>query len=333
MVGVSNSETVIKETRNMEFVADKDKKILICGGRGMLGSACVREFEQAGYTAVLAPARDELDLSDVESVKEYFDHHKPSYVILAAARVGGIAANMSAPYEFLAENLTIQNNVIQSALDNKVEKLVFLGSSCIYPKEAPQPMKEEYLMTGPLEPTNEGYALAKIAGLRAVEYAAREYKLPWISLMPPNLYGKNDHFDLTKSHVMSALIKKFVDAVANNQETVEVWGTGKARREFMNVDDAAAAIRYFFETYNKPEFLNIGMGDDVSIYDLANTIKEVTGFKGELAWDTTKPDGMMRKCLDVSRMKELGFEPKIPLDKGIAQMMQDYIEITKKEQQ
>ena len=310
----------------MDFIADKKKAILICGAGGMFGSACLREFNEAGYTNVLSPSHRELDYTNQLQVVDYFEQKSPAYVILAAARVGGIKSNIEAPYEFLAENLSIQNNVIQAALNNKVEKLVFLGSSCIYPKEAPQPMREEYLMTGPLEPTNEGYALAKIAGLRAVEYIANEYGLPWISLMPPNLYGKNDHFDLNKSHVMSALIKKFIDADAANQEAVEVWGTGKARREFMNVADAAAAVRYFFENYNEPDFLNIGVGDDVSILELATMIKNEVGYRGDIDWDTTKPDGMMRKCLDVSRMKKLGFEPKVELTEGIKQMILAYRE-------
>jgi GDP-L-fucose synthase len=308
----------------MGFVADKKKAVLICGSGGMVGSACLRQFTEAGYTNILSPSRKEVDYTSQQQVADYFAQKSPAYVILAAARVGGIGANIDAPYEFLADNLAIQNNVIQAALDSKVEKLVFLGSSCIYPKEAPQPMAEKYLMTGPLEPTNEGYALAKIAGLRAIEYIADEYALPWISLMPPNLYGQNDHFDPTKSHVMSALVKKFVDAKANNQTAVEVWGTGKARREFMNVDDAAAAVRYFFEEYNEVAFLNIGVGEDVSILELATMIKEVVGYKGKINWDTTKPDGMMRKCLDVSRMKELGFEPTIGLFEGIKEMVLAY---------
>jgi GDP-L-fucose synthase len=308
----------------LSFTAEKNKPLLICGSNGMFGSACQREFGNAGYTNILSPSRKELDYKNQEQVNDYFARQSPAYVILAAARVGGIRANIESPYEFLADNLAIQNNVIQAAVDNKVEKLVFLGSSCIYPKEAPQPMREECFMTGPLEPTNEGYAVAKIAGLRAVEYAAKEYKLPWISLMPPNLYGKNDHFDLNKSHVMSALVMKFVDANTANQPTVEVWGTGKAKREFMNVEDAAAAVRYFFEEYNEAAFLNIGVGEDVSIFELANMIKEIVGYKGEIIWDKTKPDGMMRKCLDVTRMKSLGFEPKITLAEGINQMVAEY---------
>lgn len=303
---------------------DKYSKIFVAGHRGMLGSAIVKTLQQAGYQNILTAPRNELDLRRQEDVNRYFETHTPEYVILAAARVGGIRANMKYPVEFLQDNLSIQNIVIEAAHRNKVKKFVFLGSSCIYPKNCPQPIKEEYLLTGPLEPTNEGYALAKIAGLRLLEYYNREYGWNTISLMPCNLYGPNDSFDPEHSHVLSALVKKFCDAADQKMDAVEIWGTGIARREFMHVYDAAKAVVHFFENYNNPEFLNVGWGNDISIHELAEMIAASAGFTGTIRWDHTKPDGMLRKCMDVTRMQALGFAPSITLEEGINEMIKIY---------
>ncbi|MCK5218942.1 GDP-L-fucose synthase, partial [bacterium] len=247
-----------------------------------------------------------------------------------AARVGGIQANIDHPAEFLYENLAIQNNVIHQSYLSGVKKICFLGSSCIYPKECPQPMKEEYLLTGPLETTNEGYALAKIAGVKMIEFYRKQYGFCGISVMPCNLYGTNDSFDPLHSHVLSALVKKFVDAVDNKAQSVTMWGTGTARREFMHVDDAAEAILFLMEYYDSPQLINIGWGEDISIKELALLIAQKVGFEGELIWDTTKPDGMLRKCMDVSRIKTLGYAPKITLEKGIQKTIEEYREFKRK---
>jgi len=243
---------------------------------------------------------------------------------MAAARVGGIVANTSHPADFLYENLVMQNNVIHSAFVNGVKKFCFLGSSCIYPRACPQPMKEEFLMTGPLEPTNEGYALAKIAGLKLVEFYRKQYGFNGISLMPCNLYGTNDSFDPQSAHVLSSLVKKFVDAVDANSETVTVWGTGRVRREFMHVDDAAEAILYMMNNYNSPEFINIGWGEDVTIRQLAELIAVQSGFAGRIEWDASKPEGMLQKCMDVARMRQTGFAPRITLCDGIQKTIAEY---------
>lgn len=308
---------------------EKHKKIFIAGGTGMVGSALVRKLKEKGFENILAPGRKELDLMDRIAVREYFEKEKPSYVILAAAKVGGIKANSDFPADFIYENLEIQNNVIKEALDGKVEKFCFIGSSCVYPVHCPQPMKEEYLLTGPLEPTNEGYSLAKIAGLKMVQFFRKQYNFPGISVMPCNLYGKNDCFDLNNSHVLSALVRRFVDALDNGLDEVEVWGSGKAIREFMNVDDAADGILFMMENYSGEEIVNLGTGSDVTIKELAETIKKLVAFNGEIKWDRTKPDGMMRKCLDITRMKELGFEAKISLEEGIKELINDYRQIKK----
>jgi GDP-L-fucose synthase len=266
----------------------------------------------------------ELNLTDQVAVHRFFENEKPEIVILAAAKVGGIQANIDNPATFLIDNLQIQNNICEAALKNGTEKLVFLGSSCIYPKECPQPMKEEYLLTGKLEPTNEGYAIAKIAGIKLLEGYYKQYGFNSISLMPCNLYGPNDSFDLKHSHVLSALVKRFTDATDNNDADITLWGTGIARREFMHVADVAKATLFMMQHYNSPQFINIGCGTDVSIKELAEMIAAKTGFKGIIKWDSTKPDGMLRKCMDVSRMKELGFEPEISLEQGVEEMIQIY---------
>jgi GDP-L-fucose synthase len=302
----------------------KKLTVYVAGHQGMVGSAIVRLLLKRGFDNLLLRSSSELDLRDSDAVKEFFDRSKPQVVILAAARVGGIQANIDRPADFLFENLSIQNNVIHQSFLHNVNKLCFLGSSCIYPRNCPQPMKEEYLLTGPLEPTNEGYAIAKIAGLKMIEFYHRQYGFPGISVMPCNLYGTNDTYDLLRSHVISALIKKFVDAVECQNQTVTVWGTGKARREFMHVDDAAAAILDIIERYENPRFINIGWGSDISILDLVNIIADEVGFHGRIEWDNTKSDGMPVKCMDVTRMKDLGFQPSISLQEGIRKSVAEY---------
>lgn len=303
---------------------NKNKKIYIAGHNGMVGSATMRLMEKEGYTNLVCRSSKELNLTSQAAVHAFFETEKPEVVILAAAKVGGIQANIDNPATFLIDNLQIQNNICEAALKNGVEKLVFLGSSCIYPKECPQPMKEEYLLTGKLEPTNEGYALAKIAGLKLLEGMHKQYGFNSISLMPCNLYGPNDSFDLKHSHVLSALVKRFTDAADNNDADITLWGTGIARREFLHVDDVARAIVFMMENYNDPNFINIGCGTDVSIKELAEMIAQKTGFKGQINWDSTKPNGMLKKCMDVSRMKALGFEPSIALEQGVDQMIEIY---------
>lgn len=302
----------------------KDGIIYVAGHDGMVGSAVVRALTAAGYERVIGRPLAQLDLRDGVQVRDFFDAERPAYVILAAARVGGIQANMKHPAEFLHDNLMMQCNVIHQAYLHQVRKLCFLGSSCIYPRECPQPMREEHLLTGPLEPTNEGYAIAKIAGLKLIEYYRRQYGLSGVSLMPCNLYGTNDHFDLEHAHVLSSLVRRFVDAVDDRTEAVTVWGTGSARREFMHVDDAARAVLFAMERYDSAEFLNVGWGEDVTIAELAQTVASLAGFTGRVEWDRSKPDGMPRKCLDVSRMRALGFSPRIPLREGIERTIQEY---------
>lgn len=307
----------------------KSSKIYVAGHKGMVGSAIVRVLKENGFNNLILRTRRELDLLNFNKVKEFFGEEKPDYVFLAAAKVGGIGANIASPVDFLLNNLKIQNNIIENSYLSGVKKFCFLGSSCIYPKECKQPIKEDYLLTGPLEPTNEGYALAKIAGMRLGQYYNKQYGFKVLNLMPCNLYGKNDHFDLKKSHVMSALIKRFTDAVDEGKTEITLWGTGKARRELMNVDDLAEAVLFFMLNHDSSEHINIGTGIDISIKDLANLIAKKTGFKGEIKWDVSKPDGMLRKCMDVLKMKSYGFEPKISIEKGVEQMIQQYKEFKK----
>ncbi|TSJ40301.1 GDP-L-fucose synthase [Mucilaginibacter corticis] len=306
---------------------EKKSRIFIAGHKGMVGSAIERLYKKEGFTQLILKDRKELDLSDTNAVKEFFLAEKPEYVILAAAKVGGIQANMNQPVEFLYENLLIQNNIIKEAYSNNVTKLVFLGSSCIYPRECPQPMKEEYLLTGKLEPTNEGYALAKIVGIKLLESYYKEYGFNSISLMPCNLYGTNDSFHPQHAHVLSSLVRKFTDAVDNGINEVEVWGNGSAMREFMHVDDVARAVLYLMQNYNNPDFINIGWGTDISIKELAELIAHKVGFKGNIKWDTSKPNGMPRKCMDVSKMRGLGFSPCITIEDGIQQTINEYREL------
>lgn len=290
----------------------------------MVGSAVVRELQEEGFTNIVTATRDELNLLSQRQVEGFFSNEKPAYVIDCAAKVGGIMANMEMQGDFLYENLQIQNNVIYSSHKYGVGKFCFLGSSCIYPRECPQPIKEEYLLTGELEPTNEGYAVAKIAGLKLVEYLKKQYGFNGISVMPSNLYGTNDSFDLNNSHVLSALVRKFVDAVDGGEKEVIVWGTGVARREFLHVDDAARGIVFLMNNYEGDSFLNLGTGKDISIKELAELIQELTGFNGKIVWDKTKPDGMLKKCMDVSKISELGFKLQVNLREGVSRTINEY---------
>lgn len=296
---------------------EKAARIFVAGHRGMVGSAVVRRLQRAGFENILTRTRQELDLMDRAAVRGFFESERPDYVVDAAARVGGIAANFEKPVEFLIENLTIQNNVIQAAADFGVTKLLFLGSSCIYPKLAPQPLTEDALLTGLLEPTNDAYAIAKIAGIKLCQAYAREYGKNFISGMPTNLYGPNDNFDLQTSHVLPALIRKVHEAKRDGAKEVAVWGSGTPRREFLHVDDLADACFFLLEKYNSPEIVNIGCGEDVSIRELAETVCEVICFEGSLAFDTSKPDGTPRKLMHVGRLLALGWKPRIGLKDGI----------------
>ncbi len=296
---------------------DKHSRIYVAGHRGMVGSAIVRRLQQLGYTQLILRTRQELDLLDQAAVRQFFRIEQPEYVFVAAAKVGGILANNTYRAQFIYENLQIQNNIIHSAYESGVKKLLFLGSSCIYPKFAPQPMKEEHLLTGPLEPTNEPYAIAKIAGIKMCEAYWDQYGCRFISAMPTNLYGPNDNFDLETSHVLPALIRKFHEAKVHGKPYVEVWGTGKPRREFLHVDDLADACVFLMNHYEEKQFVNVGVGEDISIKELAELIRDIVGYSGELRWDTSKPDGTPRKLLDVSRMEALGWKAKISLEEGI----------------
>ena len=294
-----------------------DAKIYVAGHRGLVGSAIVRNLEAKGYKNIIYRTHKELDLTNQEAVRRFFEEEKPEYVFLAAAKVGGIHANNTYPADFIYDNLMIQNNVIKAAHDFEVKKLLFLGSTCIYPKMAPQPIKEEYLLTGSLEETNEAYAVAKIAGLEMCKFFKRQYGDNFISCMPTNLYGPNDNFDLKNSHVLPALIRKFHEAKVNNSEAVEVWGTGTPLREFLYVDDMADACVFLMENYDGEQHVNIGTGEEVSIRKLAETVKEVVGFEGELVFNTEMPDGTPRKLTTVDKLHGLGWKHKVSLDKGI----------------
>lgn len=303
----------------------KDAKIYVAGHRGLVGSAIVRGLKSSGNNNLILKSKAEVDLTRQDHVETFFDKEKPEYVFLAAAKVGGIHANNTYPADFIYQNLMVQNNVIQSAYSNNVIKLLFLGSSCIYPKLAPQPMKEEYLLTSALEPTNEAYAIAKIAGIKMVEYYRKQYNVNFISAMPTNLYGPGDNYDLQNSHVLPALIRKFHEAKLAKSPFVEVWGTGKPKREFLFVDDLAEACIFLMKNYDEDQFLNIGMGSDVTIAELAQIIMEIVGYSGELKFNTEKPDGTPRKLLDVSRINNLGWKAKTSLKEGISKTYQSYI--------
>src|SRR5436305_6316912 len=297
---------------------DKTDKIFVAGHRGMVGSAVMRRLQADGFKNLLIRDRSELDLMDESAVAKFFLKEKPTIVICAAAKVGGIQANNDYPVQFLLDNLRIQNNVIRSASDSGVRKLLFLGSSCIYPKFAPQPIPETALLSGPLEPTNDAYATAKIAGTKLCQADCREYGANFISAMPTNLYGPNDNFHHATSQVLAALLRKAHEAKLRKDQKLSVWGTGKPRREFLHVDDCASACLLLLEKYDSPEIINIGCGEDISIRELAELICDVVGFNGDLACDITKPDGTPRKLLDVTKLKNLGWQPDIPLRDGIA---------------
>jgi len=297
---------------------NKNSKIYVAGHRGLVGSAILRKLEKEGYTNLIIRTSKELDLRDKQQVDSFFELEKPEFVFLAAAKVGGIVANNEFPADFIRDNLMIQTNVIDASYRNQVEKLLFLGSTCIYPKLAPQPLKEEYLLTGPLEPTNDAYALAKIAGIKMCQSYNKQYGTNYISAMPTNLYGENDNFDLQSSHVMPALIRKFHEAKLSNQSSVEVWGTGTPKREFLYSDDLADACVYLMNHYNEDEIINIGVGEDVSIKELAETVQRVVGFEGELKFDTTKPDGTPRKLVDTTKINQLGWKADVKLEDGIS---------------
>ena len=297
---------------------NESDKIFVAGHLGMLGSAMMRRLQAEGFSNIVTRDRSELDLADESAVAKFLAAERPTIVIVAAARVGGIKANNDFPVEFLLENLGIQNNVIRSAYESGVRKLLFVGSACIYPKFAPQPIPETSLLDGPLEPTNEAYAIAKIAGIKLCQAYSREYGANFISAMPTNLYGPNDNFDLETSHVLPALMRKAHEAKVRKDQKLIVWGTGKPRREFLHVDDLASACVLILEKYDSPEIINLGCGEDISIRELAELICDVVGFDGELAWDTTKPDGTPRRLLDVTKLRALGWKPAIPLRDGIA---------------
>ncbi|WP_457637188.1 GDP-L-fucose synthase [Oceanithermus sp.] len=303
----------------------KESKIFVAGHRGLVGSAILRRLEADGFVNLVTRTRDELDLRDQTAVSRFFEKERPEYVFLAAAKVGGILANSTYPADFIRDNLQIQTNVIDAAYRSGSKKLLFLGSSCIYPKHAPQPMKEEYLLTGPLEPTNEWYAIAKIAGIKMAQAYRRQYGFNAISLMPTNLYGPGDNFDLETSHVIPALIRKFHEAKVEGKPHVVIWGTGKPRREFLHVDDLADAAVFLMQKYEEEEFVNVGIGKDVSIYELAKLIREVVGYEGQIRFDLSKPDGTPRKLLDVSRLNALGWRAKISLRDGLRKTYQWYI--------
>ncbi len=296
---------------------NKNAKIYIAGHKGLVGSALVRILQKQGLDNLILKTRQELNLLDYQAVTEFFKKEKPEYIFLAAAKVGGIMANNTHPAEFIYENLTIQNNIIHNAYLNKTKKLLFLGSSCIYPKLSPQPIKEEYLLSNYLEPTNKPYAIAKIAGITMCQTYNRQYKTKFISVMPTNLYGPNDNFDLENSHVLPALISKFHKAKIDNKKKIIIWGTGKPKREFLHVDDLADACIFLMNDYNKSDIINIGTGKDISIKELAEMIKDIVRFKGEIKWDANKPDGTPRKLLDVGRLHKLGWKHKINLKQGI----------------
>lgn len=298
--------------------------IFVAGHRGMVGSALIRRLTAGGYRNIITASRDELDLLDQGAVRAFVNRERPAWVVVAAAKVGGIHANNTFRADFLYENLTIETNLIQAAHAADVNQLLFLGSSCIYPRDCPQPIREDYLLTGPLEATNEPYAIAKIAGVKLCEAFAAQYGRRYFSIMPTNLYGPNDNYDLQTSHVLPALLRKTHEAMVRNDASVTVWGTGTPRREFLHVDDLAEACLFLMEREHEGRLLNVGMGDDVTIRELAQAIADVVGFKGQLQFDAARPDGTPRKLLDVSRMHALGWAARISLEKGLAQTYADF---------
>lgn len=302
---------------------EKQKKIYIAGHRGMVGSAIYRKLKEEGFNNIIVSTSDKLDLRNQQQVAAFFAAEKPDYVFLAAAKVGGIVANNTYRAEFIYENIMIQSNVIHQSYLNGVTKLMFLGSSCIYPKMAPQPLKEEYMLTGPLEDSNEPYAIAKIAGIKMCDAYRSQYGCNYISVMPTNLYGPNDNYDLQKSHVLPALLRKFHEAKLNGDTTVTVWGSGKPLREFLHADDLAEACYFLMQHYNEPGLVNIGVGEDISIAGLAELVKKITGFQGEIVWDTSKPDGTPRKLMDVTKLHSFGWKAKIGLEEGIRKVYEE----------
>lgn len=304
---------------------DKESRVYIAGHRGMVGSAIWRLLESRGFKHLIGMAHSELDLLNAQAVRDFYSKYKPEYVFLAAAKVGGIGANSAYPAQFIYENLQLQNHIIHQAYLHGVKKLLFLGSSCIYPKMAPQPLKEEYLLTGPLEPSNEWYALAKISGLKMCQAYRRQYGCDFISCMPTNLYGPGDNYHLDNSHVVPALIRKFHEAKTRQDQDVICWGSGKPLREFLHVDDMAKACVHLMERYSEEQTINIGSGKELSIFELAELVKKVVNFKGRLTWDTSKPDGTPRKLLDISRISNLGWKPEIDLEDGLELAYQDFL--------
>ncbi len=299
-------------------------KIYIAGHRGLMGSAIHRLLNSKGYSNIISRCSAELDLRNQQAVSDFFEKEKPAYIFVAAAKVGGILANNTYPADFIYENLCVQNNIIHSAYKSGVTKLLFLGSSCIYPKNSLQPIKEEYLLTGVLEPTNEPYAIAKIAGIKMCQAYQRQYGCRFINAMPTNLYGPGDHYDLNNSHVLPALLRKFYEAKINNSPTVSIWGSGMPRREFLHADDAAAACLFLMLHYELPEIINVGSGQDHTIKEMAGMIQKISGYTGQLVYDETKPDGTMRKLLDVSRINALGWKAAIPLEDGLKRTYEEF---------
>src|SRR5665647_2017506 len=309
----------------------KNSKIYVAGHRGLAGSAIVRLLKKEGFDNLLLRTSSEVDLRDQLAVKDFFEKEQPEYVFLAAAKVGGIFANKEYPATFIHDNLCIQNNVIHQSYKTGVKKLLFLGSSCIYPKNAEQPIREEYLLSGYLEPTNDAYAIAKIAGIKMCQSYNKQYGCNFISAMPTNLFGPGDNYDLKNSHVLPALIRKFHEAKINKEPTVTIWGTGKPRREFLHSDDAASAFVYLMQHYDQPEIVNVGVGKDISIAEMASLIQKITGYEGNLVFDTSMPDGTFRKLLDVNRINGLGWHATIDLEDGIRRTYEAFAQLTIKE--
>ena len=308
----------------------KNSKIYIAGHNGMVGSAITRKLKEEGFENLILRSSKELDLREQQATREFFQNEKPEYVFLAAAKVGGIHANDTYPADFIYDNLCIQNNVIHQSYKNAVTKLLFLGSSCIYPKNAPQPIKEEYLLSGFLEPTNDAYAIAKIAGIKLCQAYHKQYGCNFISAMPTNLYGPGDNYDLKNSHVLPALLRKFHQAKTNNDPTVTVWGTGNPRREFLHADDVASAAYFLMQNYDDPAIINIGVGKDISIAEMAVMIKKITDYQGQLIFDTSMPDGTFQKLLDVSKLNNLGWKASIGFEQGVTDTYQSYVnEVTR----